>query len=274
MTRVETTPIERWRAALAEWAIPPEILAAAPESPWQLRPQQFAARADRALHEEAPTTSRLRELEAIPHGGTVLDIGAGAGAASLPLLERASRLIVVDSDAAMIDALRARVPANIDLNVAHGMWPEVAGSVGEADVVVCHHVAYNLPNLDAAVLSMTDKARRRVVMELTSAHPRAAQNFLWPLFHGIERPTRPTADDAIAVIRECGFEAQHEEWNRSDEQAASWDLPELVASIRRYLCLSPDRDPEVADALQGHLVTRGEQVGLPSLPVVTVWWDV
>ncbi|HEX6537948.1 MAG TPA: methyltransferase domain-containing protein [Candidatus Dormibacteraeota bacterium] len=267
------TPAERWRAALAEWAIPAEILDAAPESPWRLRPQQFAARADRAMAEHTPTPSRARELEALPDDGTVLDIGVGAGAASLPLLTRASRLIAVDGDPAMLDELRARMPADVELSVVQGMWPDVADSVDDADVVICHHVAYNVPNLDAAVRRMTEKARRRVVMELTSVHPRTPQNFLWPIFHGIDRPARPTASDAIDVIRACGFAPHFDEWKRRELLIAAEDLPELVASMRRYLCLTPDRDPEIERALAGHLVRRDGQVGLPALPVVTVWWD-
>lgn len=274
MSAPHETAIERWRAALAEWAIPADILAAAPESPWQLRPHQFAARADRAVHEEAPTPSRARALEALPEGGTVLDIGAGAGAASLPLLGRAARLIAVDGDAAMLDELRARAPAGVELTVVHGTWPDVAGSVDEADVVVCHHVAYNVPNLDVFVQRMTEKARHRVVLELTSMHPRSTQNFLWPIFHGIQRPERPTAGDAVEVIRACGLAPQVEEWQRREVLIAAEELPELVASMRRYLCLTPDRDPDVARALEGHLITRGERVGLAALPVVTVWWDV
>lgn len=266
-------PAQRWRAALEEWAIPPEIADAAPEPPWQLRPQQFAARADRAMHDAGLTPSRVRAGQALPLAGTVLDVGAGAGAASLPLLARASRLIAVDSDSAMLAELRARVPKDIELTAVEGRWPDVAGAVGDADVVVCNHVAYNMPDLDAAVIRMSEKARRRVVMELTTVHPRTPQNFLWPIFHGIERPSRPTAADAVEVIRACGFEPHAEQWTRSEMMLASHDLPELVESIRRYLCLAPDRDPEIAHALEGHLVHGDGQVGLAALPVVTVWWD-
>lgn len=268
-----TTAAARWRAALEEWAIPVEILAAAPESPWQLSPASFAARADRAVREGAITPSRRRALEALPEGGAVLDVGSGAGAASLPLLTRAARLVAVDGDAAMLAELRARVPPKVELTVVHGRWPDVAGQVDDVDVVVCNHVAYNMPNLDEAVAAMTTKARRRVVLELTAVHPRSPQNFLWPIFHGIERPSRPTAADAVDVVRETGVDPQTEERVPADPVLASHELPDLVASVRRYLCLGPDRDPEIAAALEPRLVRRDGLVGLPPLPVVTIWWD-
>lgn len=267
------TAIEHWRSGLAEWAIPPNILDTAPEPPWPLGTRQFALRADMAQREGIVTPSERRALEALPEGGAVLDVGCGAGAASLPLLSRASRLIAVDGDPRMLEELRSRVPAGIDLTLAEGTWPDVAASVGEADVAVCNHVAYNIADLDAAVDGMSEKARVRVVLELTALHPRTPQSFLWPLFHGIERPTRPTASDAVDVIRSCGFDLQTEEWEPRHLLLASDDLQGLVGAARRYLCVGEDRDPEIAQAVEPRVVQRDGLVGFPPLPVVTVWWD-
>ncbi|MFC4062669.1 methyltransferase domain-containing protein [Planomonospora corallina] len=75
---------ERWRADLSEWGIPQEIAARAPADPWSHSPARFAGRTDHALRDPGgPTRDRL--AEALPPGGTVLDVGAGTGAASLPL---------------------------------------------------------------------------------------------------------------------------------------------------------------------------------------------
>lgn len=265
--------IDRWQSALAEWAIPQEILDTAPESPWQFSTRTFAVRADRALQESTPTPSRRRALDALPEGGSVLDVGSGAGAASLPLLGRARRLIAVDTGQEMLDELRTRVPPDVELTLVCGAWPDVADQIDQVDVVVCNHVAYNMPNLDQAVRRMTDRARRRVVLELSRDHPRASQNFLWETFHGIQRPARPTSEDAAAVVREAGFEPAVEEWTPADLSMTSDDLGEMVASVRRYLCLGPDRDPEIARALEPRLVRRDGLIGLPPRPVVAIWWD-
>src|SRR2546430_17593255 len=88
---------ERWANALAEWAIPPEILARAPVSPWEFPPGVLERRADRAATPRTP--SDRVAAAALPAAGAVLDVGCGAGAASLPLAGGASLPAGVDVDA-------------------------------------------------------------------------------------------------------------------------------------------------------------------------------
>src|SRR5438093_639121 len=100
------TAAARWREDLARWAIPDEILEQAPEPPWHCPVKLFAIRADAAVSQL--TVSNRKALEALPQRGTVLDVGCGAGAASLPLASRASKLIGVDSSADMLEAFLER----------------------------------------------------------------------------------------------------------------------------------------------------------------------
>src|SRR5689334_115022 len=96
------TAAEYWKQALATWAIPPEILAAAPESPWGYPTALFTRRAEAALAQRTPSAEVA--LAALPEGGVVLDVGCGAGAASLPLASRAGTLIGVDPSADLLAA--------------------------------------------------------------------------------------------------------------------------------------------------------------------------
>lgn len=264
---------ERWARALAAWAIPPEILASAPESPWGYPTDVFARRADD--RPAVPTPSTQRALEALPEGGSVLDVGCGAGAASLPLAGHAGSLIGVDPSGALLHAFRERAEkSGKHVTTIEGSWPDVADRTPAADVVVCHHVAYNVPDLAQFARRLADHARRRVVMELTARHPMSALNDLWLHFHGLVRPTTPTADDALAVLREIGATPHSARW---ESPAQGWSGPsardDLVAWARRRLCLPPERDPEIAAALGPHVVQQGGGVSLPPRPVVTVWWE-
>ena len=256
-----------WREALASWVIPDEILAAAPESPWALPPEVFARAAELALADADGGPSRRRALEALHDGATVVDVGAGAGAASLPLAPPARRLTGVDQSP---DMLAAFARAAEDRGVHHcevlGRWPEVAAEVAPADVVVCHHVVYNVGELVPFARALTTHARRRVVVELTAEHPRARSNWLWRELHGLERPSEPVASDAVAVLEEMGLEVGVE---RHCHPAPLWrEVPrqEVVAFLRRQLCVGPERDAEI-DALlddDAEPVTR---------ELVTIWWD-
>jgi SAM-dependent methyltransferase len=261
------TAAGRWSDDLAAWAIPPEILERAPESPWGCPTGLFARSAEDAVGPEAGSAwpSARRARQALPEGGSVLDVGVGGGAASLPLAPPASRITGVDQNPRMLAAFAALADR---LGVAHaeveGNWPDVASSVAPADVVVCHHVVYNVPDLVAFVEALTAKARHRVVVELTADHPQSTLNPLWQQFHGLDRPNRPTAEDAAAVLRELGLDVGREEWEAPSRWMGS-DPSELVAFVRRRLCLPPERDPDVAAAL-------GDDLGRGPRPMVTMWW--
>jgi len=240
--------LQRWREQLDGWAIPSEILAAAPESPWGYPVGLFRSRARRAGSRPA-TPSNLEAARFMPEGGSVLDVGAGAGAASLPLAGLAGRLVAVDESPAMVASfLDAADAAGVPAEAVEGRWPEVAGRVGPADVVVCHHVLYNVADLAPFALALTGHARRRVVAELTDRHPLAGLRPLWRRFHDLDRPTGPGADDAVAALGAAGLEVDRQDWEQPDRFGFD-DFDELVAFTRRRLCLPAARDPEVAEAL-------------------------
>ena len=143
----------------------------------------------------------------------------------------------------------------------------MAGQVEPGDVVVCHHVLYNVANVVPFVEALSEHARRRVVIEITERHPRVVHAPLWRAIHGIERPSGPTASDAAAVLAEMGLHFGQEE----HERPSPWreeDRSERVAMVRRALCVGPERDAEI-DALIGpDLSTTWQR------RAVTLWWDV
>jgi len=252
------TAAEQWASELAAWAIPEHIMAQAPESPWAFTPSLF-----RPPVEPVPDTpSRVRAREALPDGGSVLDVGCGGGAAGLALVPPAALVTGFDQGEDLLALFTERAT---EMAVAHravqGSWPGNADEVGPADVVVCHHVAYNVPNLGDFAAELTSHARVRIVMELSGEHPRAGVNHLWQHFWNVDRPTGPTADEAVALLREIGIEPSVE---RTPLWARTIDRETRVASVRRYLCLPADRDPEIDALLVDDLATPGERV--------TLWW--
>ncbi len=266
---------ERWGVALASWAIPDEIISRAPESPWTFPPELFRSRAGRAtIGLSSPTTARA--AEGLPDGGTVLDVGVGAGAASVRLWPQASRVSGVDSSEAMLEEFRrAAAAAGVDAVPILGRWPDVRDEVEPSDVVVCAHVLYNVQDLEPFVRALDGHARRRVVIEITSTHPLAWMSDLWLRFHRLERPTEPTADDAEDALRDFGFDVGRKDIERPPTPSGFQRREDAVGLIRRRLCLTRDRDDEVAEALGTRLAQHEGlwSAGPDTQRLVTMWWD-
>jgi SAM-dependent methyltransferase len=265
--------LDRWRSDLAAWAIPDHITAAAEQSPWVLPREVFIRRASRvAAAPSGPSYERARA--ALDPPGSVLDVGSGAGTASLPLLSRCTELTAVDADAHLLAELaRQAAPSGVALRVVTGRWPDVAAAAGEADVVTCHHVLYNAPDIEPFLTALTAAARRLVVVELTAVHPLSSLNALWQQFWDLTRPDGPTADDVLAILGAMGVPATSERWRRPGGRDYA-SFAEMTDVTRRRLCLPPERASEVAKALTDLGVDPAQPVDLGSSgrEVVTIWW--
>lgn len=241
----------RWAGLLASWAIPDDIVARGEVPPWSHDPATFAM--DDTADPTSPIFAVARELLP-PDGGTVLDVGCGGGRSSLPLFPRARHITGVDSSRAMLDQFASAADR---LGVAHreieGRWPDVAiaaelagAPIERVDVAVCHHVAFNVPDLEPFVVALSAIARLGVVMVLPRRHPMSAWNAAWKHFWNLDRPSGPTSDDAVEVLRAVGIEPEVIEVPRPAMARHADDPTALVASARRRLCLTSDRDDEIA----------------------------
>lgn len=248
-----------WAESLAGWAIPPEILAAAPEEPWALPVGRFSAAARSVA---AGNPSRTAALSALSGGGSALDVGCGGGAAGLAVAPPADHLTGVDTSPAMLEEWdRACAERGVAHSGVLGRWPDVAVEVGTVDVALCHHVVYNVADLTPFLEALTAHTRRLVVVELTDRHPTTDLSPLWRHFWGLERPDEPTADDFVAVAQEAGLSPTVVRWERPSP-AADASLAD-VEFVRRRLCLGADRDAEIASLLPP---------ARPPAPVATVSW--
>jgi len=265
--------LNRWRSDLEAWAIPEDILATAPDSPWVLPRTVFARRADRVASQPSGPSFE-RAWTALDPPGSVLDVGSGAGAACLPLLPRCTALTAVDSEPDMLELLRQRAAGSgVPLTLVAGTWPAAAAEAGRADIVTCHHVSYNAPEIEPFLSWLTTAARRLVVLEMTATHPLTSLNPLWLRFWGLVRPDGPTAGDLLGILAAMGIKAYSERWLRPSGRDYG-GFAELTDVTRRRLCLRPERTDEVAAALADLGVDPDHPVdlGTAGREVVTMWW--
>ena len=229
-----------------------------------------------------PTPTTTRALEALVEPGAVLDVGVGGGATSpsrSPIVAP-SLIVGVDGQIDMLEAFAARAATTGAPSRA------CSGTLARrrrrrpprADVAVCGHVAYNVPELGAFRWRSTAHARRRVVIELTERHPLSWMNDLWVRFHELERPDGPSADDAEALCDALGFDAHRDDRVDTADQrgAASSDAEDAVALVRRRLCLPARtrRRRSPAPSAPGSMSTTGcGRRARRSRRVITLWWD-
>lgn len=261
-TAPATRPADRWRRLLSEWAPPQAVLDRAPEPEGTLEPERFRWRPDEdALQPMRP--SRRRALEALPDGGSVLDVGVGGGASSLGLVPKAGLIIGVDPLEGMLESFEASASAvGVATRAVLGTWPDSAGEVEPADVAVCHHAIYRAAELEAFIEALTVRARHRVVLEVSAYHPLVGLNGLWKTLHGIERPDWPIADEIQEVLAAIGLAGQREDIVLPPRiQEAT---PDLVAFTRRRLYVGPECDPQIEEFLRNRTPQEHR--------VAAIWW--
>jgi len=257
------SPIQKWQAFLNNWGIPQEILDQAPQSPWIHPPESFKPNND--LYPNTP--SWLRASEALLVAGekpTVLDVGCGGGRASLGLVPPAVHITGVDHQRTMLDLFVSECASrSIAVDTIFGEWLDVAHQAPICDVVVCHHVFFNVHELQEFALRLTTHARHRVVVEIPMSHPLSNLSPAWKHFWNLQRPISPTALDAAEVIRDLGIDLNVETFTVPDHKTAVTDRDVVHARVR--LCLDKSRDAEVREFLQNR--DRSPRT------FVTLWWD-
>ena len=251
----------KWATDLGEWAIPENIMAQAPESPWIHPPAMFT------LPTEIPESpSHVRAREAMPAGGSVLDIGCGGGIAAFAIAPPAGTVIGVDHQAEMLEMFaQSATGKGLDHKEVLGDWPEVSPQTPQADVVTCHHVAYNVAEIEPFLAALDSHATKRVVIELPQQHPLSTMRNAWKQFWNLERPVNPTPQDLIEVLKQMGIEASLELWQ--GPKLRPLDIEYDIRFLRIRLCLDSTRDPEIREFLAA-------QEPMESRALATIWWDV
>jgi len=256
-------PGDEWREALRLSSVPQSILDDAPEPEVSLEPERFRWKPEEDATQPV-RPSRRRALEALPEGGSVLDVGVGGGASSLGLVPKVGLIIGVDPIPGMLESFEASAAAaGIASRSVLGTWPEAAGQVVAADVSVCHHAMYRVAEIEDFVTAMTERARKRVVVELSAHSPLGALDPLWKTIHGIDRPDLDVADMAHAALVSMGLDTQREDIVLPPR--AQEVTPHLVAFCRRRLYVGPERNAEIEHFLRTREAKEHR--------VAALWWS-
>ena len=105
-----------------------------------------------------------RVLQLVPAGASVLEVGAGTGAFTLPLAEHAAHVTALDYSAAMLRVLSGKLDAAApgNVQVVLGRWEEAR--VEPHDVVFAANALYRVANPRLALSKIIATARRRGII--------------------------------------------------------------------------------------------------------------
>lgn len=243
---VRSALAQRWYRQLQDWAIPEELLAKAPESPWTFDPNGFRPLRDVPLNQ---TQLALVELLARSAHRSVLDVGAGAGAAVLPIGSAIRSLLALDQNAEMLEVLALESEASPELLVETrvGDFFDLEPELGRFDVVTSQNVVYNISDLFGFLEGLLAHAEVGVVLEMTLHHPHYGLNLLWEEFHQLQRPTDPSATDVIEALTVLGVSPK---MVIGPGLRRSMDPAQQIISTRKRLCLAPTEDRAIQAAIQ------------------------
>ena len=262
-----------WRRELNAWVIPQSLLDAAPQSPYGWPASLWRRRAAAALasDRQTPTLDVIARLAG--SDGSVLDIGAGTGRASLPLAQAGHPVTALEPSQTMLEGL-ADTGLGLPVTVIEGRWPDSKEMVETHEVVMCAHVVFDVAEVAPFLSAMNERAAAGVVIEMTNRHPWVHLGPYYRALHSLDRPLGPGWEDLVEVVREAvGVEPTVEHWNRPTDL---WfeSVDEILELYGRRLLIGPERQDELRALLEPDLISGpdGYQVGTEGRDLVTLWW--
>ena len=209
---------------------------------------------------------------------SLLDLGAGTGALSIPLAYVFEKVTALDPSAAMLEELRqaARSAGVENILTETAAWEDAETDIGEFDVVLCANVPGVVDNPLEKIPQLERHARRFVFLVLGT--PRNANKFflqeIWPLIFEKDLPRKPDYFAAYSALYRMGIFANVAVVDYNFDQPFR-DVDEAVLFWKDHLRLSDDsRDTILRDFLAGKLESSDDLLWarIPKQSAI-IWWE-
>jgi len=185
-----------------------------------------------------PHASRtIAEAATTPPGGTVLEIGAGLGALTRPLLERAARVVAIERDRDLVPILREELAAPIEegrLEIIEGDAMLVDWAAAFARGPAPHVLAGNLPyQITGALLERAVGLASRIDRAVFMVQAEVAERLL--------APAGSKTYGALTVFTQAAFEVRRV---LSVKAGAFYPRPEIDSAVVQLVPHRPARAEE------------------------------
>jgi SAM-dependent methyltransferase len=245
------------------------------EHEWTSRRARWFSQAIEVSHFPARTLDALAPL--LVDCRSVLDVGAGVGALTIPLAKSVERVTALEPSPSMQEELRTNVARHGLDNVAC-----IAGSWGRAevhphDLILVANVGPIFDDLLGFVAAATPLARRAIAL-VQNVGPGTEKFYLgelYPLLFGREYPPRADYLRSVTLLHSIGVYADVRIIGYDFDQPFE-DLQEAVDFWKEQMRLEdPEREEELARFLRAKLRRAGSRLVAP-LPKqsAVLWWHV
>lgn len=273
--------VERWRRIVSARREQHDAACAAQhrttDDYWARRAESFRAFARLAARGVDPLVASVRKQ--LRTEDTILDIGAGTGRHAVALAPHAQRVTALDPSPAMLAFLREDAEeASLDnIDVIEGAWPDAAGEIPEADIVISANVLYPIEDVVPFLVAMDGHARRLCFLQLMTRQPWFDPPGLWQAVHGEPRRPQPAYMEAVNLLHQLGCYANVEiAWVDIPRTFDSLDI--AVERFAESVAVGDDeeRRARLRAALEETLETRDDgtlALAAQRFPQATVWWQ-
>lgn len=262
---------EIWRD-LVEGSRPPGAVRCNSQDWWARRRRYHRPPEERW---QRPNMFLNRLLERLDPSSTVIDVGAGTGAWTIPIARRTARVTAVEPSPYMMQILRQRVLdaglTNVELVAER--WEDIAAEAHS--FVLCSHGMYASSEIVPFLEKMHNAAIQSCCLVMRTTSRSGQYEELWRDLNGIHRPDGPHLVVAYNVLHAMGIDANV----AVQPEASYWiseSLDEAVDMARDVLFWSDDEgdDVRLREYLSRYLAPVDGGLRWPEgLKAGMIWWD-
>lgn len=152
----------------------------------------------------SPIVDRLEKY--INSDTTVLDIGAGTGALTIPLAKKAKKVISIEPSVGMLDYLKSTaLKENLsNIEFINNGW-ECAEISGQYDIVICSHALYFIHDIKKSLRRMIDVTGKYLFLMTVVNDDKDRYGDIWKIIKGTSYKPGPDYIYIYNLLRELGW---------------------------------------------------------------------